>query len=283
MAEYVRLRLTAAKVSVTMTFLALLAGITERARANPLVTRPGTSANFLQDAAFGGSGGGSKLVLKLDSALSTLEHKLSTSYYTRHKLNQTFLKIKSANTEFLKIRSANTNFLKIDDANANFLKLDTANGEFLKIDTANNEFLKLDGTAANAGELGGQAPDAFFQGHGNVVTGALNLPHNSTSGQLVALPGGIIVVKGTANSDEAVLDLVNNTGTALPAVQNGTAMTLAPGDNQLAPLTNGSAHQLTIQILPGGSFQDVVTLIISADPAGNNATELVAQAFTGGV
>ena len=156
MAEYIKLRLTAAKVGVSMAFIALLGGLAERARANPSSAESPASAHFLTDTSSLPGGGASSLVVrKLDSALARLEHKLSTSFETTHKLNHTFLKIKSANTEFLKIRSANTSFLKIDDANANFLKIDDANASFLKIDDANNEFLKIDSTAVNANKLGG--------------------------------------------------------------------------------------------------------------------------------
>ena len=223
MADYISLRLAAARLGVTMAFFALLGGLAEKARA---AISPGDravpSAGFLTDVSVPSS-----VVLKLDSALASLEHKLSTSFETTHKLNQTFLKIKSADTEFLKIRSADTSFLKIDDADTSFLKIDDANSEFLKIDS----------TAANASELGGLSPQAFFQGNGHVVSGAVSSPSASPQ-QLLALPGGIIVVTVAANADAVFLNVANATGATLPAVQDldGGAPTgnpLAPGANQI--------------------------------------------------
>jgi hypothetical protein len=105
MAEHIKLRLAAAKIGVAMAFFGLLAGLAEKARA---VTPQRPAANFLRELSIPTGGVDTTVIHKLDSALATLEHKLSTSFTTTHKLNQTFLKIKSANTEFLKIKSANT-------------------------------------------------------------------------------------------------------------------------------------------------------------------------------
>ncbi len=261
MADFIKLRLAAARMGVSMAFFALLAGIADRARANPVASGSGTG--LLGEATAAGSGGGRPTtLLKLDSALLKLEHKLSTSFETTHKLNQTFLKIRSANAEFLKITAADASFLKIDDANA--------------------EFLKIEGTAANAAQLGGLAPDAFFQGNGHVVTGAVPAVQ-STPTQLLALPGGIIVVDvANVPGSGLVLTINNGTGATLTAVEQGdrTPLTLAPGATNLPVVPAGTATQLHLQIFPSGqAFPDVVTLIASYDGAG----EVVGQAFTGGV
>ncbi len=267
MADFIKLRLAAARMGVSMAFFALLAGIADRAGANPLVS--GSDSGLLRQATTAaGAAGRPTTLLKLDSALLKLEHKLSTSFETTHKLNQTFLKIKSANTEFLKIKSANTTFLKIDDANA--------------------EFLKIDATAANAGELGGLSPSAFFQGNGHVVTGAVPAV-SGTATQLLALPGGIIVVD-VQNTPGVGLQLIvaNGTGSALPAVQSlgGTAsqLTLSAQSPTSIQLGNAAA-QLHLQIFPSGqAFPDVVTIIISAEvPLSGGSPAVVGQAFTGGV
>jgi hypothetical protein len=218
--------------------------------------------------------------------LATLEHKLNTSFTTTHKLNQTFLKIKSANTSFLKIKSANTSFLKIDDANANFLKIDDANASFLKIDDASNEFLKIDSTATNSSELGGLTPDAFFQGSGHVVTGAISsLPVSNTATPLLSVPGGIVVSVANTVGSGLQLEISNPTSQPLAAVVNSTNGTttlvaehdLAPGvtTSMMFDVTSG-VGQLHIQILPNALFSEVVTLIISADNA-----SFVGQAFSG--
>lgn len=274
MADYIKLRLAAARVGVSMAFFALLAGVAERAHA---ATQPPPPANFLREVFVPSGKGLNRVILKLDSALATLEHKLSTNFDTTHKLDQTFLKIKSAGTEFLKIKSANASFLKIDDANANFLK----------IDDASKEFLKIDSTAANASELGGLTPDAFFQGNGHVITGSVVASTGAGPQQLLSLPGGIIVVSVT-NTPGAGLQLTihNASGVNLPAVQdvaaagNSTtgATTLVTGQDAAIGL-DGAGAQVHVQIFPSGAaFPEVVTLIVSAD-----GTTVVGQAFTGGV
>src|ERR1700735_3717534 len=105
MADYIRFRLAAARLGVSMAFFALLAGIAERAQA---ASPPASGANLLREISIPTGGGLDRTVTqKLDSALATLEHKLATSFDTTQKINQTFLKIKSADTRFLKIKSGN--------------------------------------------------------------------------------------------------------------------------------------------------------------------------------
>lgn len=254
MAEYFKFRLTAAKIGVSMAFFALLAGLAEKVKSSPSVTAE-PAASFLAQTPAEGSAQAASLKVSLGS----LEHKLSTAYYTTHKINQTFLKIKSANTEFLKIKSANTSFLKIDDANANFLKIDAANSE-------------------------------FEHGNGHVFTGAISsLATSNTPTQLVSLPGGIIVVS-IANTVGAGLQLVihNATDAALAAVaDNGTSVSEhnlpAVQDTSLPVTFAGGAGQLQIQIFPSGqALAEVVTIIISVEN-GSGPLSVVGQAFTGGV
>jgi hypothetical protein len=167
----------------------------------------------------------------------------------------------------------------------------------LKISDANNDFLKIDGTAADSGELGGLTPDAFFQGSGNVVSGAVTA--SATAGQLLSLPGGIIVVSVLLlpGNNQVNLQIQNNTGVLLSAVQDrGSGVTQATLDPttprtitlQSPELTLQSPEltlqspELTMQIFPNQpAFPDVVTLIVSSD--GGASPMVVAQAFTDGV
>ena len=274
MADYIKLRVAAARLGVSMAFFVLLTGVAERARA---AAAPTPSGSFLREASVPAGHGIDRVILKLDSALATLEHKLNTSFDTTHKLNQTFLKIKSADASFLKIKSANASFLKIDDANASFLKIDDANASFLKIDS----------TAANAAELGGLTPESFFQGNGHVVTGSVVA--GATATPLLSLPGGIIVVSVSSTPGAGVqLMIRNGTSVDLPAVQDGNAdaITLPANGDRAIPLgPEGNANQLHLQIFPNGSaFPEVVTLIVSSeDVTGGPTPAVVGQAFTGGV
>lgn len=291
MADYIRFRLAAARVGVTMAFVALLAGLAEKARAatpggagaSAGLLRPAPPGTFQRDISTPSVGGLDRVVIqKLDSALTSLEHKLNTSFTTTHKLNQTFLKIKSANTEFLKIKSADASFLKIDAANASFLK----------IDDANNEFLKIDSTAANASELGGLTPDAFFQGAGHVVSGSAAVTQGGPTARLLTLPGEIIVVNAV-DTVGANLELVlqNNSSVGLPAVQDNAGQPPAApftipangGTVSVPVTTQNGAGQVHIQIFPAGAaFPDVVTIMVSSENLTGGSTQtLVGQAFTG--
>lgn len=158
-----------------------------------------------------------------------------------------------------------------------------------KIDDANSEFLTIDSTAPNSSELGGLTPDAFFQGSGHVVTGAAAATTSPT--QLLALPGGIIVVSVLVirGSDLEVV-IHNGTRSNLPAVQDGIPgpITLNAGADKPIILAGaaaaGSAAQLHLQIFPSGTaFPEAVTLILSAESPQSGGTRVVAQAFTGGV
>jgi hypothetical protein len=298
MAEYIKFRLSAAKVGVSMALLALLGGLADRAKAASV---PG-GAHVLRQISVPTGGGLDRIVIqKLDSALLKIEHKLASSYFSAQKIDSTFLKIKAANTDFLKIDNANTEFLKIDSANSDFLKIDNANTEFLKIDDANSDFLKIDsanseflktsGTAANASELGGLAPDAFVQGKGTVVSHFASVTAANTVDSQVALitsPDGAIAVTVFIDSGGGnpvvTLAIQNTTNANLPAVQdtNGTTTTHTLTHGESTPfVTSSAASQSTIQIFPAGSSTDVITLTVSTDPVAGAATGVVAQMLVG--
>jgi hypothetical protein len=283
MADYVRYRMAAARLGATMALLALLTNLSDR------IASAHASGNSPPVAAAGSAGtfnSLSKLELKLETTLSSLEHKLRSDYTTAQKINTTFLKIKSANAAFLKIEDANTNFLKIDDANTNFLKIDDANNEFLKIDDANNEFLKVGSTASNSSELGGLKPDAFVQGAGSVVSNAVQVePGNNVDNQikLISSPDGLLTVTAFDDSGSITLALGNSGSTNLPGVKetNGqvTSFTLPAGESQPVVLGSG-VGQSTIQIFPAGASADVITLTVSIDGAGG-PIPVVAQMLVG--
>jgi len=246
MAEYIRLRVTAAKAGVTMALLALIGGLAERSRAaTPPRAQQSSALNFLK--------------------LKGLTHTVSSDFLTVEKK---LVKLDSA------ISSVQKKLLKFER---------TASGEFLKITDANAKFLKADGTAANAAKLGELTPDAFFQGKGNVVSGAVS-KLSTTAQQLVSLPGGIIVVSiaQIAGVPGPTLTIHNGTSNALVAVAdlgNGqsTSVALAANADTQLPAVQSTA-EIHLQIFPGGSFTDVVSILI-----GLNQGEAVAQAFTGGV
>ncbi len=294
MAEYIKFRLTAAKVGVSMALLALIAGVAEKARSGPPQVTATPAANFLKLTGLTSAISGNFVkieakFLKIESSLLKFESKVAKSFYDKSAVNAKFLKITDANKKYLKLTDANAKFLKIDDANAKFRKIDDASAKFLKIDDANAQFLKVGGTAADSSKLGGMTPDAFVQGRGNIVSGAVTVPVSANGSPQPLLqaqtPAGIIVVSVSANADGVRLTIHNGTGVALPAVQdgNGTPLTLDPTQDSTVRLgAVGSANQTHIQVFADGSVRQALTLIVSsAQPAAGGAVSVVGQMLIG--
>ncbi|HTX30026.1 MAG TPA: hypothetical protein VMD09_01500 [Solirubrobacteraceae bacterium] len=241
-----------------MALLALLAGIADRVEsARAAVRAQPAAASFLK--LNGITGNTKSAFLKVESKYYKLQNALT-------KVENTLA------AKVVTIASANATFLTIKDANAQFMKSDQAFGTFLT----------LGGTAANSNELGGLSPDAFFQGQGNVVTGAVTVTKSSQQ-QLLASPGGIIVVDLGVDSDGVPsLTIQNNAGNELPAVQDlgespppagGTGSQSTSSQNlptgQTTLTLSTAASQLHLQIFPAGSFDQVATLTVSVEPALN--------------
>jgi hypothetical protein len=275
MAEYVKFRVHAARMGVTMAFFALLTGIAEKARAaNP------TGARASSAAVIPGVG----TVLKIDTALAKIENKLdklaiklTDNYLTAAKMHKTFVTIKKADSEFL-LRKDSSQFLLRKDSS-----------QFLTPDAATLQYLKISGTAANAQKLGNLAPNSFVQGNNtSVVSGALNGVTESSQ-QLLSLPGGIIVVD-IAQVPGAGISVTfhNNTGTDLSAVgpnnQGGDQAIILSSSKATTVELLPAVQDARFQIFPGGTFQNVVSILIGLTPVpGSSQFEAVAQAFTGGV
>jgi hypothetical protein len=277
MTDYVKLRASALKASLGLALAALIGGLPARAHAAPSAS--GTGSKFLKLEGLGRDVRNAFLkvedqVLKLDSSLANVEHKL----VSKTQANATFLKIKSADSSFLKIKSANTSFLKIDNANASFLK----------IDDANSTFLKAGATAVNASELGGASPQSYSR---SAAGDAVVTPGGPVQ-QLLPIPGGVLSVQAGYGGPIGVapgpyVAIANGSGQVLPAVQDldgqTTSADIAPGVTTIIGL--GSVAQLHVQFfsVPGlfGSAQgEPATLIVSVEPDGN-AFRFVGQLLAG--
>lgn len=286
MAEYIKFRLTAAKAAVTMAFLALVGGLPEAAGAdqkNPTAKAASFSwgTNYLK---LDGLNSATQKVFqtlehKLNSTFLKVNHTLTASFYDKHKIDTTFLKIDTANKLYYKEQQVNASFLKIEDANTSFLKIDAASAEFLKITDANNAFLKIDATAANAQKLGGLTPDAFVQGHANVMTGTVQLNGDGRPQTLIAMADGSVRVALIVNSDGTEIIVVHNgTSEALTGVADPTAVEFSAAPGQDAQITAGTTKanvsggtpdgslMTHIQIFPNGVLRNVVTLTVSSEP-----------------
>ena len=249
-AEYIRFRLTAAKVGVSMALLALIAGIAEKGQASPVQVHAAQDAQLLKLTGISGPPKAAFLkletkVLKLDRALLKLERNLSAS----------FLKVKTANATFLKIGDANAQFLKIDDANA--------------------QFLKIDGTAANAQKVGGISADGLIQGKGQVLSNQLT----PTSTQQVLLgDGSVKVLIGLDQAGTPTITLENDTSSTLSFTVNGAtprATSIAPGGQ--TSFTPGAQNDIQIFSAGGGGGAGKIwTAVVS-----QNGNQTVGQMLIG--
>ena len=283
MADYIKFRLTAAKAGVTMAFLALLGGLVgpaEGRQREPAATAASFSwgSHYLKLDGLQGATKQAflKLELKLGQVFGDVNHTLTRNFYDKHKIDTTFLKIDAANNEFL--------------------KLDSANAQFLKIVNANNDFLKLDGIAANSSELGGLTPDAFVQGHANVVSAEASVTTDGNQHALMQTPDGLITVSVSVNSD-GIETLVIHNGTAsalsavvdptaveyqLPAVQDTTIQVGSVNPPAGGPTNSADGSEMVhLQIFPGANYNKVVTMTFSSEPASNRQVAVVGQMLIG--
>jgi hypothetical protein len=291
MAEQIKFRLTKARAGLTLAILALVAGVTDRANSN---THAELSADQVtaSPAAFdaflkldGITGATRTAFQKIESTFSKFDAKFDTAVA---KIDQKFGKYDTAQ--------------KLDKT---FLTSAAAGAEFLTPAAADGTFLTKDATATNSGELGGKTADAFVQGTGEVATGALTLGGaGGLSGDqtLVQSPGtpageqaAIIVVCTPSASNGTTVNIQNTTGSTIPAVMDqgvapGVGSPSAASTNQmdLAPspasntftITPGEIGQFHLQTFPTSSFNHVVTLIMSTEPAAGG-TSIVAQMING--
>lgn len=272
MAEYIKFRLTAAKIGVSMALMALIAGIAEKVHGAPQVINSRQAAQVNFNKLPGISKSLKTALVSEQKQISQLNNKWSKVYKEYKELGGNLLTL-------------NGNLLNVQKALPGFLTNDAANSQFLKIDTANAEFLTKDGTAARAALLGNLAPSDVFQGHGNVVSGALSLGNTSASQTLVSMPNGIIVVLLGNNpaSGQPTLTIRNNSGELLPAVQttDGTtgSLNLRPNSDTSIPLNpQQNSHQAQLTIFPGsgGGFNEAVSILIGLEPNPNSSGQFSA-------
>jgi hypothetical protein len=238
MAEYIKWRLSAAKLSVSMAFLALVGGLAAKtgvARSTsgrsvasrpdkwlPVLDFKGVSIAIEKDFQ-----AIEKTIAKVydkeQKAISAVEVKFR-GYYTRQQANQTFYE-KGA-------------------------------------------------TVANSGELGGIPASRFVQGNGHVSTGAVSgMGDGSVRKTLLSVPGTngeIIVVCQPApvGQPSGIQVLIHNgTSQGVPAVQDGLARTLtAGGDTLLTTISGNTPEQVQLQTFPTSSLSQVMTLTVSGEP-----------------
>lgn len=221
-----------------MALLAFVGGVVERAQAKPSAPPARSAGLFLKLTGVTGEVRNAFIKIeqkwhKLDSEITSLNHKLTRNYYTR------------ANTD--------KNFLKILDANS--------------------KFLKIDGSAANAQKLGNMTPDAFVQGRGGIVSGSLRSIGQTPQTLVAMGDGSVRVTATQLVGAGTTLTIHNGTAVLLPAVQTvdgvpGTA-DLAPGDTQIQGNFTGGVHEIQVQVFPNAQagINRVVSILISLEPS----------------
>jgi hypothetical protein len=290
MAERIKLRLTAAKVGVSVALLAAIGGVVDRLRAGPPEVRITPASSPGQFLKLHGISGNVKTALlkledkwlKLDTALNSVVHKLGTDYLKLDTANTEFLKIHKADSEFLKIETADGEFLKIDKASAEYLKIDTADAKFTALQKADAQFLKIR-TAQNE----------FIQGRGGVVSAATTAFADGSVRTLLSSPDGKLTVSIQGNSNPVggasslIIVVDNETGALLPAVYtadsspNGpTALNLKPGKTPITLTNLNAPHQLQLQTFGNGNSSSATSLIISSEQSGQGAA-VVGQMLIG--
>ncbi len=272
MAEYIRFRLTSAKLGVTMALAALIGGVADQAQAQSQSAAPGKPAPLFVKLT--GITGPVRTVLAkieqkcitLGNEIGSLEKKVRTDYYTKDQISKVYMKDATANRDFLKIKDATTEFVKKADALAEFV----IKGE----------------TVANSNELGGLSAQDFVQGTGGVVTGAVAFGPNSSGPQtLLQGPGanGAIIVVCRPHAGGGIdVNIHNANPSALPAVQdlNGqmNSNPIPSGGSTL--VTISGTEEIRLQTFPVSGFNQVLTLTISGE-VGANGISIVGQMLNG--
>jgi hypothetical protein len=288
MAEYVRYRVTAAKVGVTMALLGLISGLAERAQGKQ--SRPGAKQAAAVD-----------YFLKLDgltgeerNVFLKLEQKLSSSFYLKAQTDHKFLKLADANKKWLKISDANRTYLKIREAATQYLKITDAVTGFMKLDIADRRYLKIDGVAADSKKLGGMTADQFVQGRGGTFTGAKTVSAGDGSVDVMSTgsPLGILIglLQGDAqitlvNHTAADVDFVSDQLLGRSSLNHATVKANGGTFSWLVPAVQGNPFgSFHLQFFPSADNKQAMTLIVSTEPgpAGTAATQrFVAQLLIG--
>jgi hypothetical protein len=269
MAQRIKLRLTTAKVGVSMALAALVGGVVEKlssGRGELQITRASSPGNFIK---LGG------LPQKIRTDFQKVEQKVVTLEKKWFKLNQESSALSSelASTEQKLVKD----YLTGQQIDATFLKTSAAEAKFLKITTAAAEYLKI--TAAK---------NEFIQGRGGVVSAATRALADGSVTQLLKSPDGSLVVSLKTNADIISVLIDNTTGALIPAVQTTDnvapqPLNLTPGNNVIPLRSPLIAHRLQLQTFGDGSSQAATTLVLSSEPAASNSKEpqVVAQMLIG--
>jgi hypothetical protein len=272
MAEYVKFRMRTAKVGVSMALLAFIAGVAEKAQANPQPTATASAGglNFLKLTGLSKAISGNLLkieakIVKIDSAVASLERKEA----------------------------------KMERTLNGFYKPQKIDATFLKITDANNTFLKNTATAADSQKLGGIPAGQYFQGRGNVMTNAVSITDGTTQpglqgakpmmgdGSVKVLIGLSPSVGGPGPEPAVFLQNTQTTGSINFTVNGGKnadpngGSSIGPGQTvTLIPAVQDQG-QLDVQLFGGGGGAGKVWTLTVSDVGGAGGHSFVGQLLIG--
>jgi hypothetical protein len=288
MADYVRARITAAKIGVGLTLAGVVAGVVERVRpqapAAParLTAKDGAVTAAQKTVA-------AQLVNKIGSA-QIKNHSLLYKDFKNHQV------MSYAHLKDIKHLQSKTKTLTSE---AKAFKLSVAAlkaglGAVYNKAQSNAKFLPKTGTAANAAKLAGLTKADFVNGHGSVYTGVQHISEGDDPKTLLTVPG-VVTVQGNAygGSDDEIY-LTNLTGSDMTVtwddgvVEDGGAYEhqATIGSDVFKGVSFSHSGSLTTplitaQLLTSKSRAITLTVSFVPDAGGVNDGRFVAQALAG--
>ena len=280
MAEYVRARITAAKVGVGLAIAGVLAGVAERVRpqdgADPmaLAAHRDAVATAAQKTISG------QLTNKLGSK-QIKNHSLLYKDFKQHQVLP-YKQLKRINSLSNKTRSLAT---QTKTLKSQLGGVTAALGTIYNKAQANAKFLPKTGTAANAIKLGGLTKAQLVNGNGSVYSGVQHINEGENPKTLLTVPG-VVTVQGNAyGSAEDEIFLTNLTGSPMTVSWNdGTTHQDTIGSDtfdqvSFTPAGSFTSKIITVQLLTSTGRAITLTVSFVPDSAGTNNGRFVAQAL----
>ena len=308
MAEHVRRRITAARVSVSVAVAAVIAGVAGDGSGAKDV------ATFDQAARFELEPGSITSKYVQNGSLLYRDFKRG-ELYSKDMIDDKFWKIGDANLEFLTIDEAadkyltiaagekfmplgaaydkehvDTTFLKLTEAAEKYLTISAADQKFMplgaayKKDEADATFYKAGSTVENSHKLAGLGPSEFVRGDGSVFTGVATASEGNTAPTLLEVPD-VLTLAGDFNAaGPSSFTIENKSAQVLTFVADNQAHTSGVIDQTASasiPLDDFSDN-VTLQVIVGSDRPSVITLTLGAVSDGPAAdAQLVAQGIAG--
>jgi hypothetical protein len=273
MADYVRARLTAAKVGVGLAITGVLAGVVERVRPQQPPGPMSPSASH-QDAA---QVHAATLTQQLKNKIGSSQIKDHSLLYKDFKQGQVLSYKELKN---IKILDNETTGLQ---SSFKLLKADILSvlGSIYTKVQADATFLAKTDTAVNAAKVNGLSSSDFVNGHGNVFSGVQHLAVGDPAQTLFTIPNEITVQGNYPSAGNPEVDIFNltNAPVAISWLNAGENRDTIPvGTSGYPLLLNSDSPLVTAQLLTGDGHPMTLTFSFSPDQTGDKG-RFVGQAL----